>query len=117
MGQSGSSEQELSVLLGVIIVVVGLVIQLCPTLTPWTGSHQAPLSMGISQARLLEWVAISFSRVSSDPSDHGIWSFSFFFFKSPFRDGMLKLLTDKIEVGTLEHFISFAQKNKTTNQP
>ena len=65
MGQSGSSEQELSVLLGVIIVVVGLVIQLRPTRTPWTGSHQAPLSMGISQARLLEWVAISYSRVSS----------------------------------------------------
>ena len=25
---------------------------------------------------------------------------------------MLKLLTDKIEVGTLEHFISFAQEKK-----
>ena len=29
---------------------------------PWPGAHQAPLSMGISQARILEWVAISFSR-------------------------------------------------------
>ena len=29
--------------------------------TPWTVAHQAPLSMGI-QARILEWVAISFSR-------------------------------------------------------
>ena len=49
-----------------------------------------------------------------------IMVFGPFFFsslKSPFRDGMLKLLTDKIEVGTSEHFISFAQKNKTTNQP
>ena len=29
--------------------------------TPWTVAHQAPLSMGILQARILEWVAISFS--------------------------------------------------------
>ena len=27
--------------------------------TPWTVAHQAPLSMGILQARILEWVAIS----------------------------------------------------------
>ena len=26
--------------------------------TPWTVAHQAPLSMGIFQARILEWVAI-----------------------------------------------------------
>ena len=26
--------------------------------TPWTVAHQAPLSMGILQARILEWVAI-----------------------------------------------------------
>ena len=35
--------------------------------TPWTVAHQAPLSMGILQARILEWVAISFSRGSSRP--------------------------------------------------
>ena len=29
--------------------------------TPWTVAHQAPLSMGILQARTLEWVAISLS--------------------------------------------------------
>ena len=28
---------------------------------PWTAAHQVPLSMGILQARVLEWVAISFS--------------------------------------------------------
>ena len=33
--------------------------------TPWTVAHQAPLSMEFSQARILEWVAISFSRGSS----------------------------------------------------
>ena len=27
--------------------------------TPWTVAHQAPLSMGIFQARILEWVAYS----------------------------------------------------------
>ena len=33
--------------------------------TPWTVGHQAPLSMGVLQARILEWVAIPFSRGSS----------------------------------------------------
>ena len=41
----------------------GLVANLCPTpATPWTVTRQAPLSMGILQARILEWVAISSSR-------------------------------------------------------
>ena len=37
--------------------------------TPWTVACQAPLSMGILQARILEWVAITFSRGSSRPRD------------------------------------------------
>ena len=37
--------------------------------TPWTVAHQAPLSMGILQARILEWVAIPSSRGSSWPRD------------------------------------------------
>ena len=40
--------------------------------TPRTAAHQAPLSVGfrgIFQARVLEWVAISFSRGSSQPRD------------------------------------------------
>ena len=37
--------------------------------TWWTEAHQAPLSMGILQARILEWVAISYSRGSSQPRD------------------------------------------------
>ena len=37
--------------------------------TPWTVAHQAPLSKGILQARILEWVVISFSRASSQPRD------------------------------------------------
>ena len=38
-------------------------VRLCAT--PWTAARQAPLSMGILQARILEWVAMPFSRVSS----------------------------------------------------
>ena len=37
--------------------------------TPWTVAHQASLSMGILQARILEEVAIPFSRGSSWPRD------------------------------------------------
>ena len=37
--------------------------------TPGTVARQAPLSMGLSQERILEGVAISFSRGSSRPRD------------------------------------------------
>ena len=37
--------------------------------TPWTGAHQAPLVHGISQAWILEWVAVSSSRRSPQPRD------------------------------------------------
>ena len=37
--------------------------------TQWTVVHQALLSMGISQARILKQVAIPFSRRSSLPRD------------------------------------------------
>ena len=36
---------------------------------PWTVAHLAPLSMGILQARIPEWVAMPFSRGSSQPRD------------------------------------------------
>ena len=39
------------------------------SVTPWTVACQAPLSMDILQARILEWVAISFSKGSSQPRD------------------------------------------------
>ena len=42
-------------------------VQLFATL--WIVAHQAPLSMGILQARTLEWVAIPSSRGSSQPRD------------------------------------------------
>ena len=37
--------------------------------TPWTVARQAPLFMGILQARILEWVAMPSSRGSSQPRD------------------------------------------------
>ena len=39
------------------------------SVTPWTGAHQAPLSLGILQARILEWVARPSSRRSSQCRD------------------------------------------------
>ena len=49
-----------------LLFVHGLVAKSCLTLeTPCTVAHQAPLSIGILQAKILEWVAISFSRGSS----------------------------------------------------
>ena len=47
-----------------------LFLQSCPTLwDPMDCAHQAPLSMGILQARTLEWVAMPSSRGSSQPRD------------------------------------------------
>ena len=48
-------------------------VQSCLTLvTQWTVTHQASLSMGILQERILEWVAMTFSRGSSQPRG-GTW--------------------------------------------
>ena len=47
-----------------------LVIKSCPTLpTPWTTSQPGPSVHWLSQARILAWVAISFSMGSSWPRD------------------------------------------------
>ena len=41
---------------------------------PNTAAHQAPLSMEFFQTRILEWVAISSSRASSQPRDqNSVW--------------------------------------------
>ena len=55
--------------------VLCLVAQSCPTsCDPMDCTHQAPLSMGILQARILEWVAIPSSRGSSQPRDQSRFS-------------------------------------------
>ena len=57
-------------------VVLCLVAQSCRLFaTPWTIAHQALLSMGILQARILEWVAMPSSRGSSQPKDQTQVSF------------------------------------------
>ena len=54
-------------------IVLCLIAQSCPTLCDPMNciAHQAPLSVGILQARILEWVAMPSSRRSSLPSDGG----------------------------------------------
>ena len=48
--------------------VVCLIAQLSPLFeTPWTAACQAPLSMGILQARILEWVAMPSPGYLPDP--------------------------------------------------
>ena len=44
-------------------------------LTLWAVAHQAPLSMGILQARILEWVDISFFRRFSGPRNQTLDSY------------------------------------------
>ena len=52
----------------VLCYILCLVAQSCLTLeSPWTVAHQAPPSMGILQATILEWVAMPSSRGSSQP--------------------------------------------------
>ena len=43
--------------------------------TPWSIAFQASSSMGFSQARILEWVAVPFPRASSRPRDQTCISF------------------------------------------
>ena len=43
--------------------------------TPWTVAHEAPLSMGILWARILDWVAMPSSRGSSQPRDQTHFSY------------------------------------------
>ena len=60
VSSSISSSSLLAYSLGFIIYDVLSCVQLF--VTPWAVAHQAPLSMGILQARMLEWVAMPSSR-------------------------------------------------------
>ena len=53
--------------IGRVLFVVQLLNQVQVFATLWTVAHQASLSTGILQARILEWVEISFSRGSPRP--------------------------------------------------
>ena len=52
-----------------IVSSISEVAQSCPTETPWTIALQGSSVHGIFQARVLEWVAISFSKGSSQSRD------------------------------------------------
>ena len=52
-----------------VISVINLSVMSNPLQPPWTAPCQSPLSMGILQARILEWVAMLSSRGSSQPRD------------------------------------------------
>ena len=53
-----------------IFFVYGFFAQSCPLfVTPWTAASQAPLSMGILQATILERITIPFSKGTSWPRD------------------------------------------------
>ena len=52
-------------LIKIVVIVVELLSRVQLFVTLWTIARQAPLSMGILQARILEWVSMSSSRGSS----------------------------------------------------
>ena len=64
MSKNGSI-RSFKLLLRVKFFVVQLLSHVWLFATPWTIACQALLSMGFPKARILEWVAISFSRGSS----------------------------------------------------
>ena len=51
------------------VTTCAVLIRVCLFATPCTIARQAPLSMGILQARILEWVAMPSSRGSSQHRD------------------------------------------------
>ena len=63
----GNGEAEILVLLdSLVCAVLCLVTHSClPLCDPQIVTHQAPLSMEIIQARILEWIAYPFSKGSS----------------------------------------------------
>ena len=84
IGKSETVSLMLVTLVGLQRCCCCLVAHSCPTLCdPMDCSPPGSSVHGISQARILEWVAISFSRGSSrprDPPTSPVWQAAFFFF-------------------------------------
>ena len=80
--------------------------------TPWTVACQAPLTV-ISQARILEWVTISFSRVSSQPRDQILVSCMAggFFTSEPSGKPHLPLLYPSEQISILPFWVCFESKH------
>ena len=66
--------------------------------TPWTIAYQAPLSMGILQAWILEWVAVPSSRGSSQASDQTQVSSTAGIFFTIWATGKPMTLTTSIQI-------------------
>ena len=58
-------------------LVCAMCLVMSDSVIPWAIAHQVPLSMGILQARILEWVAMSSSRGSSQPRDQTLVSYTY----------------------------------------
>ena len=67
--QTSCDAQELPIWAQPNCVYVCVLSHVWPFATPWTVAHQAPLSMEFPKARIWEWVAISYSREYSQPTD------------------------------------------------
>ena len=83
------------------------------SVTPWTAAGQAPLSMGILQARILEWVAMSSSRGSYWPRN---WTrvsciAGGFFTSSATREALTILYHLLISIFFKQHSISLYIEN------
>ena len=73
MGLHGQARRRASVVrwldLCLFVVTVSLLSCVRLFVTSWTIVRRAPLSLGILQARILEWAAMPSSRGSSQPKD------------------------------------------------
>ena len=94
-----------------------LVTQTCPTLaTPWTVARWAPLSMGISQERMPEWIAIPFSRESSQPRDQTHISFiAGGFFTAEYRVGTQYMGAENVIISRICFVLFILSPTTTTN--
>ena len=83
------------------------------SVTPWTAAGQAPLSMGILQERILEWVAISSSRGSYWPRNWTRVSYiaGGFFTSSATREALIILYHLLISIFFKQHSISLYIQN------
>ena len=84
--------------------------------TPWAIACQAPLSMGILQARIVKWVAMLSSRDSSRPRDRTqvsytaggfftIWATRVFFFFSNLSNDAMNILHVYSESESISHLV------------
>ena len=64
---SRTVREYISLVLATLCVCVRSLSHVRLSATPWTVAHQAPMSMGILQAGILDWVALSSSRDLPNP--------------------------------------------------